>query len=97
MMVDVFLFGSLATNMGQGRDGECHVDLPLQSSAPISEILRLLGIQNLPQNPFPALCSEIVYTRCLTTRFWQNPILIGSPNSLQFLFEPESEIEAIVQ
>ena len=42
MMVDVFLFGSLATNMGQG--GECHADLPLQSPAPIPEILRLLGI-----------------------------------------------------
>jgi len=44
MMVDVILFGSLATNMGQGRDGECHADLPLLSPAPISEILRLLGI-----------------------------------------------------
>ena len=42
MVVDVFLFGSLATNMGQG--GECHADLPLQSPAPISDVLRLLGI-----------------------------------------------------
>ena len=42
MLVDVFLFGSLATNLG--RHGECHVDLPLQSPAPISDILSLLGI-----------------------------------------------------
>jgi hypothetical protein len=42
MTVDVFFFGSLATNMGQG--GECHADLPLHAPAPISDILRLLGI-----------------------------------------------------
>jgi hypothetical protein len=44
MIVDVFLFGSLGTNTGQGRGGECRADLPLQSPAPISDVLRLLGI-----------------------------------------------------
>ena len=42
MVVDVFLFGSLAAKMGE--HGECHADLPLQSPAPISDVLRLLGI-----------------------------------------------------
>ena len=42
MIIDVFLFGSLATRMGE--HGECHADLPLQSPASISDVLKLLGI-----------------------------------------------------
>ena len=42
MVVDVFLFGSLAAKMGE--HGEFHADLPLQSPAPISDVLRLLAL-----------------------------------------------------
>jgi len=42
--VHVYLFGSLAVAMGQGRGEECHFELHLETPTPISEVLKLVGI-----------------------------------------------------